>query len=336
MTPELQDLVLKHYQTGEIYHIYDLGGTYNLNLRLESASGPFVLRVYRPWVHPERLQQIQAQKRTLFQAGFPVCLPMTTRDGSTFFRFRDRLAECEPFITHDPPVHDQFHYMRAFTFLGRLHSQLARQTVADFVQPLVSNYILPEEQKSWLAHVQQKIQQTTSSHSLDQQIASDICRVTVQLTETLQHWWKEEGNRLPQQLIHGDYRLGNILFHKQQEAPVALLDLEFIAVRERLYDIAYALYWMLWQQNAIHNPTQEAWKQILILLSHYNAATHTPLTQQELMALPVEIARIPLYWIAEARFVAQPVPAIVRLATSISFAEWALQSQAELITILLT
>src|SRR5581483_4788441 len=297
---------------GEVLRLKDVGGTYNLNVLLEMRDKMYIVRVYRPWITYERLAFLHAVKEALARSGLPVALPLATNTGETMLTYRnsdrnqddERLAEIEPFIPHDHVADDWPRYTRAFGLMGRLHQDLASIELAStpFVAPPVSNYGTPDELVDLTQRGAEAIRQAMVYMSAAQlqgaQRALTICTEALQLLSLLQEWWHKEGERLPKQFTHGDYGGGNILFCQGQV--VGILDFDFLDVRERIFDVAYALFWMFWRLEGIQVPAALAWSRVRDLLVSYNAGTSRPLIEQEVWALPGEIACVALYWVAEA------------------------------------
>jgi len=68
-------LVARVFHLSKLIQARDLGGAYNLNILLGTATGPYVLRAYRPWVLDERLAFLQHVKYIIQRSGLPVPLP---------------------------------------------------------------------------------------------------------------------------------------------------------------------------------------------------------------------------------------------------------------------
>jgi hypothetical protein len=78
-------------------------------------------------------------------------------------------------------------------------------------------------------------------------------------------------------------------------------------------------------------PANHSWHKLQEMLAAYNAATSHPLTSQEIQALPIQMARVPLYWIAEAHVYPNPAQIVVHLADSVTFSRWLLQHSNEIV-----
>jgi Ser/Thr protein kinase RdoA (MazF antagonist) len=314
----LVQAIERHYDLGPICGRQDLGGAYNLNIRLDTEHESYVARVYRPWVTGERLDAIQSVQRRLHAAQIPVALPLAARAGGTYVELKDRLVEVEPFIKHDTESQSWSCYEKLFAFLGHLHHafsvQLARIAVP---LPIVENYTPVPMLTRLVQRTRERIRQTDH----DQQVvALSICNTALRLLQRLDTWWQQTGRQLPQQVVHGDYGSGNVLMRKGQV--VALVDLEFLAVHERVFEVAYALYWMMERAQSEIAHEQRSWHRIREMIAEYDRTNPTPLTEAERRALPFEMVRVPLHWIGEASLLPNPTEAVLERADQVALAHW--------------
>jgi hypothetical protein len=89
------------------------------------------------------------------------------------------------------------------------------------------------------------------------------------------------GIDLPLAPIHGDYKLGNAV--QLSDGSWLNLDLDFVRIRERLYDVAASL-------------------DLRELCDAYDSSAPEPVTPDERRFLPAQITLIPLRWVATAGF----------------------------------
>jgi len=328
----LLDLVMKQFQLGSALPIQDLGGTYNLNLHVRTISGEYVVRVHRPWVTRARLGQLHDVRKTLVSAKLPIPELMVSCTGKTTYCYQDRLVTVERFVVHEATADNWERYEVAFALLGRLHDILVeRVDTMNFTPPRISNYGAPEMLLRWLQQTEYVVRQFGVDAKTKQ--ALDVCNEVRQLLVTIRVWWQETGDQLPQQLIHGDYGGENLLFTQDQAA--AILDFDFLAIRERIFELAYCIYWMLTRLEAKQEPACFSWDKVREMLKHYNAAATRPLTAREIRAIVPEMARLPLYWVAEAGFLPHCRQAIINLTKYISLSRWLLQHNSEVTALLM-
>ena len=95
----------------------------------------------------------------------------------------------------------------------------------------------------------------------------------------------------PPALFHGDYKLGNAV--QLSDGSWASLDLDFVRIRERLYDVAGSLYWA--SDSGANVDLRE-------LCDAYERSAPEPVTPDERQLLPGQITLIPLHWVAAAGF----------------------------------
>lgn len=327
LTDELLASIGQFFGIGPIRSARDLGGTYSLNVRMDASAGRYVARVHRAWVAEERLAGLQRLKERLRRACFPIPEIVAATDGETIFRHEDRLIEVERFIPSDGGADTWERNATAFSLLARLHNFLAADAdAASLVPPAVSNYGTPPQLLGWIAETERIIGRNQSDEAI--QRARLVCAEAREILLPLCEWWEETGQHLPSQPIHGDYGGGNVLFAR--ERIVGLLDLDFLAVRERIYDLAYAIYWIMARLAGRDATNSSSWTRVKGLISEYNRAASRPLTEAETTALPLIIARVPLYWIAEARFLPDPAQIVANHFDSVRFARWLVEHHGEI------
>ncbi|GCE25971.1 hypothetical protein KDA_14550 [Dictyobacter alpinus] len=312
--------LIEHYALGTIHAIRDLGGAYNLNALLNTESGAYVLRIHRPWVTMPRLGFEHHVRRLLAGAGFPVALPVPTITGADILVHQQRLIELEPFIFFDTPARRWEHFPALFTLLGDLHTFLEQELPPEsIVPPMVSNYATPVQLIEQVEQTLALINDSQYNYKMvEVQQAREICQVVLQMLAQQLPWWYAEGQYLPHRLTHGDYGMDNVLFHEGRI--VALLDFDFLAVRERIFDLAYAIYWIYWGLEDVRYPELAPWQRVRTLLAAYNQTSAQPLLAEEIQALALELIRIPLYWIAEAGFLPDPVQAVLEQKDAVAYA----------------
>ena len=162
-------------------------------------------------------------------------------------------------------------------------------TNIDLVDPVVSNCGTPETLLAWTYQaVEESTQSLQAIKAREKQQALSLYAEAIRLLVSLQEQWDKIQEHLPRQLTHGDYGGGNLLF--QHEQPVAILDFDFMQIRERVFEIAYTLYWWLYKQGRGQLSAVSLWQKVKELLTSYNEGTPKPLTLEERRALPLEMA----------------------------------------------
>ena len=327
LTEALVEAVVKRFELGKVSAFRDMGGAFNLNVRIHTFTGVYVVRVYRPWVSSERLACLHRVKRIMWDAGFPVPIPLGMVSGDEIGFYPNRWIEVEPWVEQDGVADTWSRYTDAFTMLGRLHRTMAAHVdTRTFVAPHVQNYALPETMLVWLEQSEKHIASLESTP--ETRDAVRILEETGTRLESINRWWHQIGRLLPQQPVHGDFGGDNILF--REERIVALLDFDLMAIHERVFELAYSLYFMFRRFEYDVPPAERSWRRIGHMLTAYDSTADPPLTALERRSIPIQMARVPLYWIAEAHWTPDPVQSIISSAEGVQVSRWILAHADEL------
>jgi Ser/Thr protein kinase RdoA (MazF antagonist) len=255
----------------------DIGGEFNLNLRID-AEPPVVLRVHRPWVRRGRVAGLRRLRERLRGTQVRVARPIPI-SGGDLLRVADRWAELEEFIDHVQPPAGEDSYVRLFEELGRLHAALNAVWEPSPPEPLDDHGTLGQLRYS-VGFTRRRL----GPHS--EPVVHRMRQLTGELAEL------RKGLRLPCAPIHGDYKLGNT--GELSDGSWATFDLDFVRVRERLYDIAASLHHVA-PSGELLEPRR--------LLEAYERTAPEPLTRDEFRWLPGALALVPLHWAATAGLV---------------------------------
>jgi homoserine kinase type II len=266
----------------------DLGGSSSLNLRLRDVRGDLVVRVHRGWVTPPRLTSIQAVRSALRQAGLPFEETIPALDGSGWTTFGEHLVEVARCVDGDN-MDSWPRLLTGMAMLGRAHGVLAgiagdpaartsptaNQVDADDALPFARR--AASVIRSW----------ARGSH---ERAAADR---TERLAEQLEMGWRPLSGRLPRQLVHGDFWDNNVLF--DAGSIVLVLDLDFMAERVRIDDIALVLYYTCSGSTLPPDvSTGERRRRLRELVDAYDDGLSRHLTPVERAAIPLALARVVL------------------------------------------
>ena len=238
----------------------DIGGDFNLNIRLDGAA-TLVLRVHRPWATRGRVAGLRRLRERLQRAGIRVARPVPIlgrelaesvaagRNSKNLSRMcsqaqaRSRTCGCS-------------RNAAAFT---RGCAQPGSRTC-----PSRSTTTGPSRQLHyWLGFTRRRLGAG----------AEPVVRRAKLLLEELGR--ARRGVELPLAPIHGDYKLGNAV--QLSDGSWANLDLDFVRVRERLYDVAASLYWA--SESGANVELRE-------LCDAYDSSAPEPVTPDERRLLP--------------------------------------------------
>lgn len=274
-------------------------GAVNGVARLATDAGEVVVRVHRPWTTAARLAAVHAVCTGLRENGLPLPRILTARDGTTATRLADRMVEVVEYVPHTHTADNWGRGGAAFAMLARLHAALDTLPPG-LVPPPYSSYATPAEALAMLDETEAAFAALAARPQYAKAAAvRGSARALLLPLAAARRGYEAE---LPRGLAHGDYGGDNVLF--DGDRVVALLDFDFLGERERLADLAYALYWALERYGFAFpaRPSDVALAHAAGLLAQYERHTARPLTPTERAALPLELARVPLYWVAEAGY----------------------------------
>ena len=307
----------------------DLGGTYNLNLRLRTAPDDVVLRSHRPWVSAGRLATMQTARAGLREQGLPVVSPLPTVSGTTMMTVDGRLAEVEPWRPDDGGTDDRDRLLAAAALLGQLHAGLrALALPAPIVPPVVSNDLSPGVFDDWLVRTERAI--AAAPRTEQTVVARRACRKAGAVARLNRDIPRGAGER---HLVHGDYGHGNVRFTGPEAT--AIVDFDFLHEGERitdLADLAFSPHWVSAFGQLVLPPARRDWDIVPELIRRYDATCAQRLSKEEIGALPLAMAAVPLNWIAASWLLEDPVTAVCLVAPEIATAAWLVAHHRELAT----
>ena len=259
----------------------DIGGGFNLNVRIDGEP-PVVLRVHRPWPRRARVAGLRRLRERLQATQVRVARPIRI-SGRDLLRVADRWAELEEFIGHVQPPAGEDSYVRLFEELGLLHTALKAVWEPGPPEPLDDHRTLGQLRYS-VGFTRRRLGPRSEP----------VVRRMRQLTGELSKLRKEV--ELPSAPIHGDYKLGNT--GELSDGSWATFDLDFVRVRERVYDVAASLHHLA-HSGELLEPQR--------LLDAYEGTAPERLSLDEHRWLPGALALVPLHWAATAGLVGDDI-----------------------------
>ena len=262
-----------------------LGGSSSLNLLVGSR---WVVRAYRPYVRPERIEAINAVRTSLTNGGVPCAELRLTRDGQAWARLGDRLIEVDQFVASDSKMHDWERVQAALPTLGRIHTLLSGLSLGEAANdPEFANYVGPDEAVAWAAKARDRIRSWKPTDA-----EARLGDRALELAEKLAKAEFSAGSdRLPRQLVHGDFWDNNVLFRDGRL--VLVTDFDFMGARTRVDDLALTLCCAGLDLARGRAPT-DLFDRLPSLVAAYERGLDQPLTDRERIALPLAVARQPL------------------------------------------
>ncbi|HET8628787.1 MAG TPA: phosphotransferase [Thermomicrobiales bacterium] len=266
----------------------DLGGSSSLNLLVRDRGGDVVVRVHRAWLEPARLTAIQAVRSALREAELPVAETIPALDGSPWTALGKQLVEVERYVPGEA-MNSWPRLLTGMRMLGRLHGALAGIPAEPAARtPPTANQIDAGEALPSVRCATSVIR--SWARSGDEWAAADK---TEALAEQLETARRPLDGRLPRQLVHGDFWDNNVLF--DADSIVGILDLDFLAERERIDDIALILYYTNSGSALPRDATLgERRRRLRELVDAYDSGLSARLSAVERAALPLALARVVL------------------------------------------
>ena len=271
----------------------DLGGSSNLNVALETDTGTFVLRAYRAHVSRERLRAVQQARVALADAGVPSARPLPcATTGGPIASIGTTLVELEPHVRWDRKMDTFAAAAQALPLLAQVHAVLgtldlgpAAETVA-FVNHVGPDGLVDRVRRgtdrirAWGPTVEESALAAAADRLAEEAAASHEVLAAA----------------LPaRQLCHGDFWDDNVLFDGGEV--ILVTDLDFMDARLRIDDLALVPHYVGFLLGRPPDATD-----LRELTDRYDRSPR-PLTAAERAALPVAIARQPLWslavWAAE-------------------------------------
>ena len=288
MTPTLLEGVESAYNL-RVASARDLGGSANLNVLVDDDTGPVVVRAYRPHVTTQRVVAIQAARRRLLERGIPTAPLVLTRAGDPFIKAGSHVVEVERFVRSDGKMDSVSRVLGALPTLARIHEALSDLDLGEAArQAQFINYVSPTKLVDKTRVGTDRIRAWGATPE-EAELAEAADRLAIAATQA------QEPLALPHpQLVHGDYWDTNVLFNRGAIALVA--DLDFMSERLRVDDLALTLYFTRCELE--DRSSSGAANTLAPLVDAYDAGALAPLSAIERAALPIALARQPLWSLA--------------------------------------
>lgn len=297
LTPAVVEALMRGYGVAPTGAPQDLGGSSNLNLLVTRGNVKLVARVYRPSVSVARLTDIQRARRHLNEHGFPCVVPIPASDGNDWVVVGERLLELEPYVDHDGYMNSWKRVRQGLTRLGEMHDVLSSTTVGpDSTAPRFVNYVAPDQVRDATVRGTARIRawRPTAQEARLADRSDELAQLVVDAERT------NAEALSPRQLVHGDFWDNNVLYREEQI--VLVHDFDHMGERARIDDLALTLYYMNSEPAAALNIRARR-SLMKKSVDAYNSGVRSPLAPSETAALPVALARQPLWsiggWVAE-------------------------------------
>jgi len=290
LSKDLLNTIEKEYNL-ELNHdsVKDLGGSYNRNVLLETNKGKFVARLYQSYTMNQRLADIQKVRKCLNISGIPTSKIIPTISGNDFTCFDNKLLEVEYYVEKHENMNTWKKLLTGIKMLGKIHDLLKKIKVSEIGRnPMVANHIEIEYALPWTIKGINFIKSISPTKN-EQVFCKNAQNLAQQITKTQTKLYP----KLPRQLVHGDYWDNNVFIHGNKIDYIG--DFDFMGERARIDDIALTIFFMI-ASTKKHYST-DFLKPIKKIVNKYDESLETHLADEEKMALPLAIARVPLAFV---------------------------------------
>ena len=288
----------------------------SLNLHLEELG--LVLRVHARFEHEGRIRALRELRRRLDAQGLTVGVPKPLL-GEELIAVGGRVAEAETFVAAEKPTPTWDAYVWMYEAMGRLHKAIddgARGL--ELPAPEVATFAAPAELRAWIATTQTAVSGDEHASAIAEQVRDMLGSLERQ-------WTLVEG--LPEHLVHGDIRLGNVA---RSASDAAYFDFGFCARRPRIHELAYSLFWIVLKPDDSGRAEDFEWSRASELFGAYEEAAQTTIARQEWRAVAPLLAAIPMYFAAISSYTPDPCDRIKQEIRSLEIAQWVLDQEGHL------
>jgi len=294
-SPELFEALRNCYDIDSGNDAVDIGGSSSLNLLVANDNRRYVLRVYRPYITEARLGALHLVRRELATRGMPCPEVVATRDGQPWIVLDGRLVEVEHYVEHDADMDSWERLETGLPILGRIHTILRDIKIGtDARRPLFANHIESHDALNRTLRGTRRIREWNPSPA--ERRLADAAEELAHLVSSVE---RDLVTALPRQLVHGDFWDNNVFFRDGRV--VLVTDFDFMGERARIDDLALTLYFTC-LKYAEDRLSDDRLRRLRGLVDAYDSGLVDPLTNAERAALPLAIARQPLWsvggWVA--------------------------------------
>lgn len=246
-----------------------------------------MVRVHRPHVTGARVEALQLAREAAALGGVPVARAVFGRDGERSVVADGCVIEVEEFVDSDGTMDSLPRIGPAIAMLGRLHDALVTAGLPEAADELrCANYLSAGEVATKTPNG------VTRIRALDPALG-EVADLAEALADELA-MAQQRLAALPSQWCHGDFWDNNVLFRNDEIVLVA--DFGFMNRRPRIDDLALTLYFTLRELEPAGE--SDVVRVLAGLADAYDSGTRRPLSPAERHALPLVLARQPLWSIA--------------------------------------
>ncbi|WP_174808887.1 phosphotransferase enzyme family protein [Paenibacillus alvei] len=275
------DFVCQHFSLGELVGIGDrLKGSYNINLKITTTKGDFVVRFISSSVSEAHLQYVSKLLAKLENEGIPVPRPFQDERGMSFVELDGKRVQVTPFVQGRSFLCREQQVHSSASMLRRFHHILGDEPPGPL--PEWSFYHKSSDLRERLSRFRELPTIPSKEHA-------EVSRVMNRVL----HKYDKEASMLPRTIIHGDWHFWNQKYIRNEVSCV--LDFDFVRNGTRLFDIAYSI-WVIYLLLPNYASTFDA-----SFLAGYGK-----LSDIEIYLLPAAVSRISLFFLCQSIHSAEP------------------------------
>ena len=246
-----------------------LGGLANLILKIQTSKGFYVVRFLKKEIGIDRIVYAYSMISMLYEGGVPVLKPLLNNNGSSYAQYHNNIIQVIPFIEASSFQWKPTQAYYSGQILRKFHQTLITVDKSPRVTGVYRYYDLDP------ITIMKGLKD--EGHSLPKQNISVLNGIY-----TLINQYSFDMSGLPKTVIHGDWNHWNQLYKENGEVE-CVLDFDSLQKGERIFDVAYALYFFL-----IQNQNESIAREFL--------RGYGRLTEQEINLLPILIAKIGFFF----------------------------------------
>jgi Ser/Thr protein kinase RdoA (MazF antagonist) len=235
-----------------------------------------------------------------------VLLPLENIKGAHYSKFGSKTLQVTRFMQGQSFSHDKKQAYSSGHTLRKVHDALS--DIKSPISPKASLYPSTSILKEGISKME-RIRDKNTKDQID---------LVIQLYDGIIEKWESKSTQLPKTIIHGDWHQGNQLYSESGDV-CCIMDFDFIARAERLFDIAYSLW-----HFKIHKES------ISMAKAFMEGYGYGKLKKQEIKLLPLEIARINYFFICTSALSLNPEYELKnQFNQQYPFLKWALSKDGE-------
>ncbi|MCT8140356.1 phosphotransferase [Anaerobacillus sp. CMMVII] len=271
---EFIEWVCEKHKLGRLKKIkgYPRNGNINGIIIIRTQKGKYVIRCLTIKTNSERINYIEEILSRLKKEGVPVLRAIKTIEDQYFSIKDDIIIQVYPYIFGYDFIFNRNQVEANAMTLAKFHRALSSFNSG----PLPEVFIYPT-----LENLDMKIQVLSMSNNNVSNYT--VSRIVSLFNAINQHWQKFCPSNLPKTIIHDDWHPWNMLYYSDGSI-AAILDYDYIQDGERIYDIAYALYYFYKRAPG------DKHKLIKLFIKSYGE-----LLEIEKTVLPIVVAKVALF-----------------------------------------